>query len=138
MTVVISRSDCQAARAASPAVQDVHHTALWLAARGHDVWAMMRACHLSLPPTAALVALIVINLGIAAAGVPGNVGSFELATVGALQVYSVPVESAVSFGIALHATELLPLLAIGLGLALAGAIDVRSWFRVPSPQIGAS
>jgi hypothetical protein len=59
--------------------------------------------------------------------VPGNVGSFELATVGALEVYSVPVETGVSYGIALHATELLPLLAIGGLLALTGVIDISSW-----------
>jgi len=97
----------------------------------------MRAYHLDLPAAAAVVALVVINVGIAVTGVPGNVGSFELAAVGALGVYSVPVESAVSFGIALHATELLPLLAIGCGLALTGAIDVRAWAKIPSPQTDA-
>jgi glycosyltransferase 2 family protein len=110
--------------------------ASWLA-RTAVVWAMMRAYHLDLPAAAAVVALVVINVGIAVTGVPGNVGSFELAAVGALGVYSVPVESAVSFGIALHATELLPLLAIGCGLALTGAIDVRAWAKIPSPQTDA-
>jgi glycosyltransferase 2 family protein len=95
--------------------------------RGAVVWAMMQAFHLPLPPTVALVTLIVVNVGIAVTGVPGNVGSFELATVGALQLYSVPIETGVSYGIALHATELLPLLAIGAVLALTGIIDVASW-----------
>ncbi len=100
--------------------------ASWLA-RAAVVWAMLQAFHLALPSAAALVALIVINVGIAVAGVPGNVGSFELAAVGALQVYSVPVETGVSYGVALHATELLPLLAIGGLLALTGVIDMSSW-----------
>lgn len=111
--------------------------ASWLV-RGGVIWAMMQAFHLPLPPTAALVALIVINIGIAVTGVPGNVGSFELATVGALEAYGVPLETAVSFGIALHATELLPLLAIGAVLALTGVVDVGSWSRIPSPQADAN
>jgi glycosyltransferase 2 family protein len=111
--------------------------ASWLV-RATVVWAMMRAFHLPLPPTAALVTLIVINVGIAVTGVPGNVGSFELATVGALGIYSVPLETGVSYGIALHATEMLPLLALGIILALTGAIDVSTWWRVPSAQTDAS
>jgi glycosyltransferase 2 family protein len=111
--------------------------ASWLARAG-VVWAMMQAFHLALPPVAALIALIVVNVGIAVAGVPGNVGSFELAAVGALGLYSVPVETGVSYALALHATELLPLLALGAALALTGVIDIGSWptARAPQPDAG--
>jgi glycosyltransferase 2 family protein len=109
--------------------------ASWLT-RAVVVWGMMRAFNLPLPPAAALVALVVINVGIAVTGVPGNVGSFELATVGALGLYSIPPETAVSFGIALHATELLPLLAIGAVLALAGTIDVAGLAGAASARPG--
>lgn len=103
----------------------------WLL-RGAVVWAMMRAFHLPLGPSAAMIALIIINVGIAVTGVPGNVGSFELATVGALELYSVAPEIGVSYAIALHATELLPVLAIGAFLALFGAIDLSNWSTDPA------
>jgi uncharacterized membrane protein YbhN (UPF0104 family) len=96
------------------------------------VWAMMQAFHLSLPASGALVTLIIINVGITVTGVPGNVGSFELATVGALQLYSVPVETSVSYALALHAAELVPLLAVGAILALTGVIDVAGWSEAMS------
>jgi glycosyltransferase 2 family protein len=108
----------------------------WLV-RGAVVWAMMRAFHLDIPVAGALVTLVIVNIGIAVTGVPGNVGSFEIAAVGALELYGVAPEDGVSYALALHATELLPVLAIGAVLALSGAVDIGGWLgqsRLPQPE----
>jgi glycosyltransferase 2 family protein len=97
------------------------------ATRAVVVWCMAQAFHLHLPPIGSLVTLVVINVGIAVTGVPANVGSFELSAVGALQLYAIAPETAVDFAIALHATELLPLLGLGALLALTGTLDVGDW-----------
>jgi uncharacterized protein (TIRG00374 family) len=104
--------------------------ASWFA-RATVVWVMMQAFHLPVPTVAAVVALVIINVGITVAGVPANIGSFELAAVGALRLYSVASEVAASYAIALHAAELLPVLAIGAILAWFGLID-------PERQLDAS
>lgn len=78
------------------------------------IWCVMRSFHLMLPVVAAASVLVVVNLGIAAVAVPGNVGVFELSTVAGLALWGVPSETAASFGIALHALEVVPTLILGL------------------------
>jgi uncharacterized membrane protein YbhN (UPF0104 family) len=48
------------------------------------VWTMFKAFDLSLPLVASAVLQVVINVGIAVVGTPGNIGSFELACMGEL------------------------------------------------------
>jgi len=93
-------------------------------------WTMLRAFHLSLPWAAPAVVLTIVNLGIAVAGMPGNVGSFELASMGALAIYGVPGDVALSFGAALHVTEVLPVVVVGLILMWTGELQI---WRRPAP-----
>ena len=95
------------------------------------VWTMFQAFHLSLPFGAPAVVLIILNLGIAVVGTPGNVGSFELASVGALKLFSVPGDVALSFAAGLHVTEVLPVVGLGLVLLWSGRLQLR---RLPGAE----
>ncbi len=88
-------------------------------------WTMLRAFDISLPWTAPAVVLVIVNLGIAVAGMPGNVGSFELASMGALAIYGVPGDVALSFSAALHVTEVLPVVSLGLLMMWTGHLQLR-------------
>jgi uncharacterized membrane protein YbhN (UPF0104 family) len=88
------------------------------------VWTMFRAFNLPLPLAAPAVLQVVVNLGIAVAGTPGNVGSFELATMAALSLFGVPNDLAFSFGAALHVTEVLPMVALGLVMMWSGHLPL--------------
>jgi uncharacterized membrane protein YbhN (UPF0104 family) len=90
------------------------------------VWTMFRAFNLSLPPAAPAVLQVVVNLGIAVAGTPGNVGSFELASMAALALFGVGNNLAFSFGAALHVTEVLPMVALGLAMMWSGTFMLTS------------
>ena len=75
---------------------------------------VFRAFHMSLPITAGVVFLVLVNIAIAVVNTPGNVGGFELTGVAALKLYSVDTETAVSCTITLHVLEVLPIAALGL------------------------
>lgn len=78
------------------------------------VWCAMQAFDLMLPIAAAASVLVAINLGITAIAAPGNLGVFELSAVAGLALWGVRGETALSFGIALHALELIPTIVLGL------------------------
>jgi uncharacterized membrane protein YbhN (UPF0104 family) len=84
------------------------------------VWTMFKGFNLSLPLAASAVLQVAINVGIAVVGTPGNIGSFELACMGGLALFGVPGDVAFSFGAALHVTEVVPVVALGLIMMWAG------------------
>ena len=75
---------------------------------------MLIASHLTLPLSATITTLLIVNLGIAIAATPGNVGSFELAAAAALALWKVPSDTAFSVAIATHVVEVVPPMLIGL------------------------
>jgi hypothetical protein len=82
---------------------------------------MFRAFHLDLPPSAAAVVLIFVNLGIAVVNSPANLGGFELAAVAAFKLLGLDTEFALSYAIALHIVEVVPMASAGaLVLWLSG------------------
>ena len=87
--------------------------AAWFTRMG-VVWCTMRAFHLMLPAVAAASVLVAINIGITAIAAPGNLGVFELSAITGLALWGVPGETALSFGIGLHALELVPTIILGL------------------------
>ena len=89
------------------------------------VWCAMRAFHLMLPAAAAASVLAAINIGITAVAAPGNLGVFELSAIGGLALWRVPGETALSFGIALHALELVPTVMLGLVVQAVTRARVR-------------
>jgi uncharacterized protein (TIRG00374 family) len=89
------------------------------------VWTMFQAFDLSLPLVASAVLLVVVNLGIAVVGTPGNVGSFELASIGGLRLFGVADDVAFSFAAALHVTEVLPVVVLGLVMMWTGRLTLQ-------------
>ncbi len=81
--------------------------------RAGMIWVMFEAFALELPLMATPVTLILLNFGIAAVGTPANIGGFELATVGALKLFSVEIEVALSYALALHVLEVVPIMLFG-------------------------
>ena len=73
---------------------------------------MLRACDIAIDPLVVPVVLFVINLAIVVPGTPAQVGTLELAAVGALQTLGVGHEQALAFGLLYHAVQIVPLLAI--------------------------
>ena len=84
------------------------------AARAAILWCMLQAFHLSLPLSATVSTLVIVNLGIAVVATPGNVGTFELTTAAALAFWSVPSQTGLGVGIATHIVEVVPPVLLGL------------------------
>jgi len=84
----------------------------WLL-RAAMIWFMFEAFRLDLPLMATPITLILLNFGIAAVSTPANLGGFELATVGALKLFSVEIEVALSYALSLHVIEVVPMIAFG-------------------------
>jgi glycosyltransferase 2 family protein len=85
----------------------------WLL-RAAMVWSMFEAFDLDLPLMATPITLILLNFGVAIVSTPANLGGFELAVVGALKLFSVETEIALSYAVALHAIEVAPMVAFGM------------------------
>ncbi len=81
--------------------------------RGAMIFVMFEAFGLDLPFIATPITLILLNFGIAIVSTPANLGGFELATVGALSLFSVEIELGVSYALALHFIEVAPMIAFG-------------------------
>lgn len=75
---------------------------------------VLLALHMSLPLTASLLVLVVLQAGISLPSLPGNLGIFEYLCVLALSVFGVEQVSALSYGVLLHGVTMLPLLISGL------------------------
>ena len=73
------------------------------------IWALQ----LEVPLVAALLVLVVLQLGLSLTSVPGNIGIFEYLCVLSLSVFGIDGISALTFGILLHVIVLIPSL-IGL------------------------
>ena len=90
------------------------------------LWAMMQAYGLNLPFLAAIVVLLVINLGVSLPNAPANVGSYQFFCVLGLGVFQVDKNSATSF-------SFLALLALTIPFAFLGfAALVRSGMSLKS------
>ena len=63
---------------------------------------MMRGFGITLPPRAALLAMVVTNIGIAAPSAPGAVGVFEAACSGAVMALGLDRDLALSYAIGVH------------------------------------
>lgn len=74
---------------------------------------LLYAFGLVLPTSAALVLMVVNTLLMVIPVTPGNVGTYQVATVLGLSLFGVPKTLAVSYGIVLQATTYLPIAAVG-------------------------
>jgi uncharacterized membrane protein YbhN (UPF0104 family) len=92
-------------------------TASWVN-RAAIIWCMILAFHLPLSLTAAVASLAIINLSIAIVATPGNLGTMELATAGALALWGIDPDVGLSLGVAMHALEVIPTILVGLTLGI--------------------
>jgi len=75
---------------------------------------VFQALRLAVPPVAALAVVVVVALGVMLPSSPGAVGTMEYLCIVALALFGVEKSDALSLSIVLHASQLIPLTAIGL------------------------
>ena len=85
------------------------------------LWAMMMAYGLQLPFLAAIVVLLIINLGVSLPNAPANVGSYQFFCVLGLSVFQVEKTTATSFSIFAFLALTIPFIFLGfVGLVRSG------------------
>lgn len=77
-------------------------------------WLVTLAFDLDLPFHAGVLVLVATGLALIIPAPPAALGVWEAATVVALDAYGVPLSAAVSYGLVLHAVNIVPFLAAGL------------------------
>jgi hypothetical protein len=90
----------------------VYSLLAWMLVCG-SIYLMMLASHLQLPWHAALLVMVVVNLGSAIPSSPGSIGVVHFLAVVALSPWMVNREVAVGFSIVLHAVSVLVTVALG-------------------------
>ena len=75
---------------------------------------VMLAMGVTLPFSAAMLLMAVLQLGVAVPSLPGRVGIFEGLCIVVLAPFSVGYETAFAVGLALHAVTFLPPILLGL------------------------
>lgn len=102
-----------------------------------SVWAALHAAHLELPLVAAFTVLAFLGLGVSLPSSPGFVGIVQAATVLALALFAVPRPEALSFSLLLHASQFVPVTAVGLLFLLTEQISLTDAARASS-QVASS
>jgi glycosyltransferase 2 family protein len=92
---------------------------------GVSYWILMFSFSLDVPIVAGILVTVAINLSLVLPSSPAALGVFEAATVIALRAFDVPQAEALSYALVLHLVNLLPFLAIGLGLLGPGMLRRR-------------
>ena len=92
---------------------------------GVSYWILMFSFSLELPVVAGILVTVAINLSLVLPSSPAALGVFEAATVVALRAFDVPQAEALSYALVLHLVNLLPFLAIGIGLLWPGVLRGR-------------
>jgi uncharacterized protein (TIRG00374 family) len=82
------------------------------------IYFLMSAFNVQTSPLAAVMVMIVTNLGMAIPSAPGYIGTFELAVVLVLGVLNIPAATATTFAIVYHFIALVPVATIGAIAAL--------------------
>jgi glycosyltransferase 2 family protein len=90
------------------------------------LWAMMLAYGLKLPFLAAIVVLLVINLGVSLPNAPANVGSYQFFCVLGLSVFQVDKTSATSFSILAFLALTIPFVILGFAALVRSGLSLKS------------
>ncbi len=90
------------------------------------LWAMMRAYGLHLPFLAAVVVLLVINLGVSLPNAPANVGSYQFFCVLGLSVFGVEKTTATGFSIFAFLALTFPFVFLGFAALVRSGLSMRS------------
>jgi uncharacterized protein (TIRG00374 family) len=105
--------------------------AIWAAALTPPLL-LLRALHVDVPWTAAVVLLLVLQLGTAPPSTPGKVGVFEYLCILGLAPFGVERDEAVAFGLLLHAVAYVPPLVLGSALIVAWLPRLRQSGVLPA------
>jgi uncharacterized protein (TIRG00374 family) len=89
------------------------------------LWSMMKSYGLGLPLWAAVVVLLVINLGVSLPNAPANVGSYQFFCVLGLSVFDVEKTTAAGFSIFAFVMLTLPFLFLGFLAMLRSGMSFR-------------
>ncbi len=89
------------------------------------LWAMMKSYGLGLSFLAAVVVLLVINLGVSLPNAPANVGSYQFFCVVGLGVFDVEKTSAAGFSIFAFVMLTLPFLFLGFWAMMRSGMSIR-------------
>jgi uncharacterized membrane protein YbhN (UPF0104 family) len=90
------------------------------------IWAMMRSYGLHLPFLAAVVVLLVINLGVSLPNAPANVGSYQFFCVLGLSVFQVDKTTATGFSIFAFLALTFPFIFLGFAALVRSGLSMRS------------
>jgi glycosyltransferase 2 family protein len=90
------------------------------------LWAMMQAYGLQLPFLAAIVVLLVINLGVSLPNAPANVGSYQFFCVLGLSVFQVEKNTATSFSFFAFLGLTVPFIFLGFAGLLRSGLSLKS------------
>ena len=84
---------------------------------------VLQALGVAAPPVAALLVLVVSQMGTAVPSTPGKIGVYQLLCVLALTPFGVPRDQALTYGVMLQAVEYGPAVALGAFWLWSGAAD---------------
>lgn len=90
------------------------------------LWAMMRSYGLGLPFFAAVVVLLIINLGVSLPNAPANVGSYQFFCVLGLSVFQVEKTTATGFSIFAFLALTLPFVFLGFAAVVRSGLSLRT------------
>jgi uncharacterized membrane protein YbhN (UPF0104 family) len=90
------------------------------------LWSMMRSYGLHLPFLAAVVVLLVINLGVSLPNAPANVGSYQFFCVLGLSVFQVEKSTATGFSIFAFLALTFPFVILGFAALVRSGLSMRS------------
>jgi hypothetical protein len=90
------------------------------------LWAMMESYHLKLPFLAAIVVLLIINLGVSLPNAPANVGSYQFFCVLGLSVFQVDKNTATGFSFFAFLALTIPFVFLGFAALLRSGLSLKS------------
>lgn len=90
------------------------------------LWAMMQAYNLHLSLPAAVVVLLVINLGVSLPNAPANFGSYQFFCVVGLSVFQVEKSTATGFSIFAFFALTIPISLLGFAALIRSGLSLRT------------
>jgi hypothetical protein len=90
------------------------------------LWAMMKGYHLALPFLAAIVVLLIINLGVSLPNAPANIGAYQFFCVLGLSVFNVEKTTATGFSIFAFLALTIPFIFLGFAALLRSGLSLKS------------
>lgn len=85
---------------------------------------------LSLPLWAGLTVMVLVALAVAVPGLPGFLGTFQFGCVGALALYAVGKEEALSYSIVMHVVQAVGIIGAGLWILKARGLSLKKAMAV--------